>query len=243
MNNNAKKNLFEGYEDKISAILLALGCIAIIPIFAIGEPIALFMSFVIGILIWLSLGAFPFGSTSKPTAVTDTSWWLEEGWRMEKLPSGFNKLIVPSSVMRELDGLKKNPDTKDRATEATKRIAELIKEGKAQIMSPTIKPSYNTLSSKTDEEVVAVAEELKKEGQKNVTILSLDHGIHALAGNRGITAKYSTKSRSSYYSHNSGYDDDDWDISSSSSSSSSSGISVDGATGPGDDGFWDSTWR
>jgi rRNA-processing protein FCF1 len=91
--------------------------------------------------------------------------------------------VIPAGVMRELDGLKRNPEKWERAVEATKQIEELIKMKKARI--ETQKSRYfNALASKVDEEVVATAVDMRKEGK--VILFSIDHAQRALALQEGI---------------------------------------------------------
>ena len=122
--------------------------------------------------------------------VTDTSWWMEDGWRIatgvaERLRDGEAFFVVPAGVMRELDGLKKNPEKGKRALEAIKRIEELIRKGRARIETRKSE-YYNALASKTDEEVVAVAKRLKEKGR--VRLVSFDNAQKALARDVGIIA-------------------------------------------------------
>ena len=119
--------------------------------------------------------------------VTDTSWWMEQGWRdaveiAEKMPEAF--FVVPAGVMRELDGLKKNAEKGRRALESIKRIEELIRKGRAKIETRKSE-YYNALASKTDEEVVAVAKRLKEKKLKTL-ILTTDKGQIALAFDQKI---------------------------------------------------------
>jgi len=113
--------------------------------------------------------------------VTDTSWWLDQGWRdaveiARKVPEAF--FVIPAGVMRELDGLKRNPEKGKRALESTKRIEELVRFGRARIETRNGE-YYNVLASKTDEEVVGVAEKLKEIGK--VFLLTTDKAQLALA--------------------------------------------------------------
>jgi len=122
--------------------------------------------------------------------VTDTSWWLEQGWKdaveiARKVPEAF--FVIPAGVMRELDGLKRNIEKGRRALEATKRIEELVRLGRARIETKREK-YYNALASKTDEEVVRVAEKMagRIEGKGKVFLLTTDKAQQALARQFGI---------------------------------------------------------
>jgi rRNA-processing protein FCF1 len=122
--------------------------------------------------------------------VTDTSWWIEEGY--SDLPSRFLqnttgiKLIVPHGVFYELDGLKKNTEKGKKAVAATKKIFFLTTKGKAELYSKNGKNKLNkVLSSRVDEEVVNTAEKLKNNGNV-VFILSTDYAQRTLAESKGI---------------------------------------------------------
>lgn len=129
------------------------------------------------------------GSKEPVYLVTDTSWWMEQGWRdgvriAEKVPEAF--FVVPAGVMRELDGLKKNAEKGRRALEAIKRIEELVRKGRARIETKKSE-YYNALASKTDEEVVGVAKKLKEEAE--IFLLTTDRAQIALAKQLNIKVK------------------------------------------------------
>lgn len=118
--------------------------------------------------------------------VTDTSWWLDQGWKdsveiAKKTPEVV--FVIPAGVMRELDGLKRNPEKGRKALASTKRIEELVRAGRAKIETKNGR-YYNVLASKTDEEVVRTAKKLKKKGE--VFLLTTDKAQLALARQEGI---------------------------------------------------------
>ena len=118
--------------------------------------------------------------------VTDTSWWLDQGWKDAVEIARKNPEVVfaiPAGVMRELDGLKRNPDKRRRALASTKKIEELVRAGRARIETKNGK-YYNVLASKTDEEVVGTAKRLKRKG--DVFLLTTDRAQLALASQENI---------------------------------------------------------
>ena len=174
----------------------------------------------------------------KFVCITDTTWWLEEGYQIKKFSTSKENLYIPALVVRELVRLKKDPEIGEKAAQIIQTIAHLIKAEKAKIVSLKRLPSYETLDSEAAREVMAVAENLKREG-KIAIILSANPDILALARKLGITVWRSDKRSSSGYRHRFGKNGFE---KISSSNFGSTGISVNGAVGPGDDGFWDSTW-
>ncbi len=114
--------------------------------------------------------------------VTDTSWWLEEGWHKARQTIGKNKkflFIIPKGVLREIDGLKKDENKKQKALETEKTIKLLVKNKEGYIYGLKKEEKLRALSSTTDEEVVSVAKKLKEKG-KNTIILTTDNGIKIL---------------------------------------------------------------
>jgi len=118
--------------------------------------------------------------------VTDTSWWLDQGWRIavdvvDRLEDGDPFFFVPAGVMCELDGLKRDPKRGKRALEATKRIHELVSMGRCRIVEGNGR-RRGVLASPVDEEVVEIARAL---GEKtgNVYLLTIDRAQMAVAEN------------------------------------------------------------
>ncbi|GEM_PF-5843639 len=147
----------------------------------------------------LASGKLPWGTEKQETVqgkekiflVTDTSWWLEEGWYSavdiaEKTSNVF--FVIPGGVLKELDGLKKNDNLarRSKALYATKQIKELLEKGKGKIITNGKKREFGCLNSIVDEEVISVAKALNKEG-KNVIVLTTDYAQTALGKNENIT--------------------------------------------------------
>jgi len=146
----------------------------------------------------LASGKLPWGTEEQETVqgkekiflVTDTSWWLEEGWYKaveiaEKTDNLF--FVIPGGVLKELDGLKKNDNQarKNKALYATKQIKELMEKGKGEIITNGKKKEFGCLNSIVDEEVISVAKALNKEG-KNVIVLTTDYAQTALGKNEKL---------------------------------------------------------
>lgn len=114
--------------------------------------------------------------------MTDTSWWLEEGWSLSHrcFPG---PVIIPSRVLRELDGLKKNPSKGRRALAATRVIYHLVRSGKGTRVYARVSGAY--LSSLADEEGVALAKRFRRKGYR-VLLLSTDYAQRALAESQGV---------------------------------------------------------
>ncbi len=133
----------------------------------------------------LASGKLPWGTEEQETVqgkekiflVTDTSWWLEEGWKSKILGIQNGLFIIPSGVLKEIDGLKKNKNLSDKAINAERNIFLLVKNKKGIIENTTER--LNTLSSHVDEQVVIIGEKLKKQGKK-VYVLTTDMGIKTL---------------------------------------------------------------
>ncbi len=73
---------------------------------------------------------------------------------------------------------------KELAYNSIKQIGELIDKGRAKLLTNEGK-YYNVFSSKVDEEVIKVAENLKNEGKK-VFLLTIDNAQMILAKQKGI---------------------------------------------------------
>ena len=121
--------------------------------------------------------------------VTDTSWWLDQGWRIavdvvDRLEDGDPFFFVPAGVMRELDGLKRDSKRGKRALEATKRIHELISMGRCRIVEGNGRRK-GMLASPVDEEVVEIARTLREKAG-NVYLLTTDRAQMAVAENVGV---------------------------------------------------------
>ncbi len=126
------------------------------------------------------------GSREPVYLVTDTSWWMEQGWRdgVEITETSPDILfVIPAGTMRELDGLKYNESKAERAREATKQIFELIQKKKAKIVKGK-NSIEGFLSSPVDEEVLSVAKNLKKRAE--TVLLTTDYAMMAIAENEGI---------------------------------------------------------
>ncbi len=107
----------------------------------------------------------------------------------ERLADGEAFFVIPSGVMRELDGLKKNPDKGKKALEATRQINKLISMGREKIVkgNGSVK---GFLPCPVDEEVISVAKEWKAKGK--TYLLTTDQAMMAVAKNEGIPIRYLT---------------------------------------------------
>jgi len=72
---------------------------------------------------------------------------------VDRLEDGDPFFFVPAGVMRELDGLKRDPKRGKRALEAMKRIQELVSMGRCRIVEGNERRK-GMLASPVDEEVV-----------------------------------------------------------------------------------------
>lgn len=135
------------------------------------------------------------------TYVLDTSVLITDPDVFSKL--GESQLIIPTASIKELDGLKKNPDPDEPRAKAARKVARILDRlGDYQDISVGAKTSWGTtvkicnryrliddLASNADNRIVGTAIRLRDETQSNVVLLSTDANMRNIARSYGIRAE------------------------------------------------------
>lgn len=117
---------------------------------------------------------------------------------------GNNQIVVPTAVIRELDGIKRNPDPNERKAKSARKVSRTLDQlGRrqdiakgARIVTGGIVRIYNRhvsiddLASAADNRIVGAALKLIDESKANmVTLLSGDANMRNIARSYGIKAE------------------------------------------------------
>lgn len=135
----------------------------------------------------------------KKIFVIDTSVLIEDPDVFYKL--GGNEIIVPTAVIKELDGLKRHPDPDEHRAKAARQVTRTLDMlGSYQDISTGARTSagsivriYNQyqviddLASSADNRIVGTAIKLKEEGTGRVILVSTDGNM------RNVTRSYKIK--------------------------------------------------
>jgi predicted ribonuclease YlaK len=135
----------------------------------------------------------------KKIFVIDTSVLIEDPDVFYKL--GESEIVIPTAVLKELDGLKKHPDPDEHKAKAARKVARTLDMlGSYQDISDGAKTSAGSiiricnqykviddLASNADNRIVGTAIKLKEEGAGRVILVSTDGNM------RNVTRSYKIK--------------------------------------------------
>jgi predicted ribonuclease YlaK len=136
---------------------------------------------------------------SKKIFVIDTGVLIEDPDVLFKL--GGNEIVIPTAVLKELDGLKKHPDPDEHRAKAARQVTRTLDMlGSYQDISTGARTSvgsivriYNQyqviddLASSADNRIVGTAIKLKEEATGRVILVSTDGNM------RNVTRSYKIK--------------------------------------------------
>jgi len=135
----------------------------------------------------------------KKIFVIDTSVLIEDPDVLFKL--GGNEIVIPTAVLKELDGLKKHPDPNEYRAKAARQVTRTLDMlGSYQDISTGDRTSAGSivricnqykvvddLASSADNRIVGTAIKLKEEGTGRVILVSTDGNM------RNVTRSYKIK--------------------------------------------------
>jgi predicted ribonuclease YlaK len=133
--------------------------------------------------------------------VIDTSVLIEEPDIFFKL--GNNQIVIPTAVIKEIDGLKKNPDPGERRAKAARKVARTLDMlGSLQDIAAGARTSAGSivricsrhtaiddLASNADNRIVGAAIKIKEETQGNVILVTTDGNMRNVTRAYGIKAE------------------------------------------------------
>lgn len=116
---------------------------------------------------------------------------------------GNNEIVVPTAVIKELDGLKRNPDPEDPTAKAARKVSRILDMlGSHQDISQGAKTPYGSivricsryafiddLASNADNRIVGTAIKLRQEILGNVILVSRDGNMRNITRAYGIDAE------------------------------------------------------
>ena len=137
----------------------------------------------------------------KKTYVLDTSVVIEDPDVFYKFGDG--DIVLPTAVIREIDGLKKNPDPDDPRAKAARKVARFLDRlGSREDISIGARTStgftvricsrytaIDDLASNADNRIVGTAIRLKEECSNNVILVSADGNMRNVTRAYGIRAE------------------------------------------------------
>lgn len=137
----------------------------------------------------------------KKIFVIDTSVLIEDPDVLYKL--GGNEIVIPTAVIKELDGLKRHPDPDDHRAKAARHVTRTLDMlGSYQDISDGAKTSAGSivricnqyqiiddLASNMDNRVVGTAIRLQEEGTRRVILVSTDGNMRNVARSYKIKAE------------------------------------------------------
>lgn len=135
----------------------------------------------------------------KKIFVIDTSVLIEDPDVLFKL--GGNEIVIPTAVIKELDGLKKHPDPDEHRAKAARRVTRTLDMlGSYQDISTGAKTSVGSivricnqyqiiddLASSADNRIIGTAIRLKEQAAGRVILVSTDGNM------RNVTRSYKIK--------------------------------------------------
>jgi predicted ribonuclease YlaK len=135
------------------------------------------------------------------TYVIDTSVLIEDPDVLYKL--GNSEIVIPIAVIKEIDGLKRNPDSGEPRAKAARKVARTLDMlGSLQDIATGARTSAGStvricrkhaviddLASNADNRIVGSAIKIKEETQGNVILVSTDGNMRTVTRAYGITAK------------------------------------------------------
>jgi predicted ribonuclease YlaK len=136
---------------------------------------------------------------SKKVFIVDTSVLIEDPDVFYKL--GGNEIIIPTAVIKELDGLKKNPDPDEHRAKAARQVTRTLDMlGSTQDIATGARTSAGSvvricnqykviddLDSNADNRIIGTAIKLREEGTGQVILVSTDGNM------RNVTRSYKIK--------------------------------------------------
>jgi predicted ribonuclease YlaK len=136
---------------------------------------------------------------SKKVFVIDTSVLIEDPDVFYKL--GSNEIIIPTAVIKELDGLKKHPDPDEHRAKAARQVTRTLDMlGSCQDIATGARTPAGSvvkicnqyeviddLDSNADNRIIGTAIKLREEGTGQVILLSSDGNM------RNVTRSYKIK--------------------------------------------------
>lgn len=137
----------------------------------------------------------------KNVYVIDTSVLIDNPDIFFKL--GNNQIVIPTAVIRELDGIKRNPDPNERKSKSARKVSRTLDElGSRQDIAKGARTAtgatvriYNRhiliddLASSADNRIVGTALQLIAESNSAVTVLSADANMRNVTRSYGIKAE------------------------------------------------------
>jgi rRNA-processing protein FCF1 len=135
----------------------------------------------------------------KKIFVIDTSVLIEDPDVLFKL--GGNEIVIPTAVLKELDGLMKHPDPDEHRAKAARRVTRTLDMlGSYQDISTGARTSAGSivricnqykviddLASNADNRIIGTAIKLKEEGNGRIILVSTDGNM------RNVTRSYKIK--------------------------------------------------
>ena len=133
--------------------------------------------------------------------VVDTSVLIDYPDIFYKL--GNNQIVVPTAVIRELDGIKRNPDPHERKSKSARKISRTldklgshqdIAKGARTVTGATVRiysrhVPIDDLASSADNRIVGAALKLIEESNDNVTVVTADANMRNVTRSYGIKAE------------------------------------------------------
>ena len=116
---------------------------------------------------------------------------------------GSNQIVNPTAVIKELDGMKRNPDPEEPKAKAARKVSRLLDMlGSHQDIASAAKTStgavvricyrhviIDDLASNADNRIVGTALQLRDENEKNVIVMSCDGNMRNVTRSYGIKAE------------------------------------------------------
>jgi len=135
------------------------------------------------------------------TYVLDTSVLINDPDVFYKL--GDSQIIIPTAVIKEIDGLKRNPDPEEPRAKAARKVSRMLDRlGSSQDISigaqtyagSTVRIStkyqvIDDLASNADNRIVGTAIRLKEDTQANLILVSTDGNMRSVTRSYGIKAE------------------------------------------------------
>lgn len=140
-------------------------------------------------------------NTKRKTYVLDTSVLIEDPDVFYKLGRG--DFVIPTAVIKEIDGIKRNPDPEEPKAKAARKVARTLDRlGSYQDISTGARTSSGStvricskytaiddLASNADNRIVGTAIKLMEESEDNVILVSTDGNMRNIARSYRIKAE------------------------------------------------------
>jgi predicted ribonuclease YlaK len=133
--------------------------------------------------------------------VLDTSVLIDDPDVLYKL--GVGEIVIPTAVIKEIDGLKRHPDPEEPRAKAARKVARTLDMlGSYQDISVGARTSggstvrivnkyerLDDLASNADNRIVGTAVRLKEETQRTVVLVTTDGNMRTVTRSYGIRAE------------------------------------------------------